>query len=152
MFTAWFGTFVKSSCWYIFNSLNDALKLCNSVSSLNFCVTNTEHSLLHLVRAIIASAPKSLGCAFSCSEPLVSILFMFCLCPLFCFIIIFYIYLIILFFSYFETSLKASVNGLTSPLLLEQCGVGPFFALCVQRRARPPMVNRGPWHSGGHVR
>lgn len=109
------------------NSLN--LSVTNSEHSY---VTNTEHTLLYLVRATIASGPKSLGCAFSCSEPLVSIFsFYFYPFPLICFIF------------HLETSLKASVNGLTSPLLLKQCGVGPFFALCVQRREHGPQWSTG---------
>lgn len=105
-------------------------------SALNLCVTKTEHTVLYLVRAVIASGPKSLGCAFRCSEPLVSMFssFFFFLTPS---PVLFYFIFSIL------RPLQASVNGLTSPLLLKQCGVGPFFALCVQRREHGPQWSTG---------
>lgn len=104
-------------------------------NSLNLCVTNTEHTLLYLVRAVIASGPKCLGCAFSCSEPLVSMFSFFLSLPP-------HPFYFILFF-HLEASSKASVNGLTYPLLLKQCGVGPFFALCAQRREHGPQWSTG---------
>lgn len=63
-----------------------------------------------------------------------------------------FFYFYFLFFN-FEPSPEDSVNGLTSQLLLKQCGLGPLlYSVCIEERARPPKVNRGPWHSGGHVR
>lgn len=67
-------------------------------------------------------------------SPLSLCSFYFCPCPRH----LFYL----LFFSILRP-LRRPVNGLTSPLLLKQCGVGPFFALCVQRREHGPQWSTG---------
>lgn len=75
-------------------------------------------------------------------SPLVLHYFFFPPCPFLLFL-----------FIHFEASPEDSVNGLTSQLLLKQCGLGPLLcSVCIEERARPRKVNRGPWHSGGRVR
>lgn len=115
-----------SHCWHLYH---------DCVVFIFSCYTKEENLMVLKVQVVLSSSPS----------PVVPhvLHYFFPPCPPFLF------FLILLF----EASPEDSVNGLTSQLLLKQCGVGPLLcSVCIEKRTRPPKVNRGPWHSGGHVR